>query len=950
MKVFTKLKNILINNRLYFGHLGLLVLFLLGLMNVVNILGFRSPSDGVEWEANPEGRPMVSGLITTDAELSFQIGDVLISINDVPVEDLDSLKTLLEDAKIGGEYLYIIERAGEQELEPWVVIKGLRDDNLKQYFPLALTGFLYLSFLLLIMGQKVVYGSRLALTLLCLCVFLKFAFHHTERFTDLDYIVYFLDDLGEFLLPSALAAVAISRALSGARWAPFVQALHWFPSVLLLLFKYLFLSLFIEADITKQFGADLMNDLEMIQHRWAGGLMIVALLMLTLIAEMRAQERSFSFFWVVAWLPFSVRLLGVDLPFLRVASGVTPIILPIALLVRWSRHNALYLGEIAKKGIVYFSVVFVLLLGYALFIIAFQALLGDKINSAAHATILGIAIMFAVISYTPAKRYSAETLERIIYGKRLESIRLLTDFSTLNRADTRIDVFLFNILGRIKKAFLVEKGSVYMVGENSATFHSIEPLQQHETFIFTHIPPSLLAGDIVRGHEASARLLGTDEENPFGPNDFICPIRVSDELGSLIVFSLEGNNPRLNPDEERQLKALLHQCDVLMENMELYHAVTQKAISINQLKEYNENIIESSRLGILTTDEMDRAVSCNNALVELAGIPRDEVMGKTFERLFQPMALTNQRRVKSGHTLEGRFENVGGELVTLEIQETPLKTKENEVYGTLYLIEDIQEKKEFNEKMMQQEKLASIGLLAAGVAHEINTPLTGIDSYSQLLAADPRLGEDGKELAELIQTQSQRAARIVSELLNFSRKESLPKGPVDLDDVLSQTLRFLSHQIGSRKVLVTVHEPNAEARIEGYANQVQQVFVNLIVNAMDAMPNGGTLEIRLRVGTKTIEVSFKDSGTGMNEHVRNHLFDPFFTTKEVGKGTGLGLAVVYNILQDHGAGVRVISEEGQGTTFRLSFARSGPRTQAEKVMQAENRIRHEVIDAEAKLC
>ncbi|MDJ0836531.1 MAG: ATP-binding protein [Acidobacteriota bacterium] len=918
MTVITRLKNTLVRNRIYIGHLGLLILFLLGLMNVVYILGFREPTDGVVWKLNDDNQLAVDGFILDDARDMLQPGDVVLFINDVKMKDMSVYRAFLDEAVIGAPYLYDVIRDNDVTLEHWIKIAGVKDPDHRRYFPFALTGFIYLTFLFLMVGQKVSYGSRGSAILFSLCVFLAFAFYRTNHFSTLDWTAYFIDYLGNALLPSALAGMVFSHALARTRWLPFVQALHWAPTLLLLLLKSFFLLRFTQHEESAgSEPAEILDSMEMLQSQWAGGLIIAAVIAGMVIAELRFRKGNFSWVWLISWIPFALRLLEVPLPFLDTGAALAPIILPVVLLAEWSRQSRLYLGEIGKKVLVYCSVVITLTAGYALFIIIFQALLGDKISSAAHETVLGIAIMFAAITYAPAKHLAGELVDRMIYGKRLTPIRNLSDFSNMNRADTRIDDFLANTLGRIRDAFEVEKGEAYKVGETPRIFRGIEVHNREQIFVFEEVPPQLLAGKIVRGHQAHAQTPESGD-NPFAPNDFICPIRVSGELSALIVYSLEGNNPKISAEEERLLTSLLQQCDVLMENMELYHSVTQKAISINQLKEYNENIIESSRMGILTTDEMDKAVSFNSALVELAGLDRDTIMHKTFDELFIVRELNSRRMVRAGQIMEGRFENAAGERYLLEIQKNPLKTKENEVYGNLYLVEDIKEKKEFDEKLMQQEKLASIGLLAAGVAHEINTPLTGIASYAQMLAG-AGLEEDDRELVDLIQGQSQRAARIVSELLNFSRKGDEPKGPVNLSEVLGQTLRFLSHQISKSKVMVTVNEPKEAAIVDGYGNQIQQVFVNLIVNAMDAMPDGGTLAVSFFKNRHQIGMSFKDSGLGMDEDTRRNIFDPFFTTKEVGKGTGLGLAVVYNILQNHGAGTDVKSTPGEGTDFRLYF-------------------------------
>ncbi len=914
----------------------LIILVVVGLMNIVHNLTFQRPTDGAEW-AEDKGKLVV---LDTDkhAETRLQIGDVLLGIDDQLFSSENAYGEYLDylyELPIGSKHLYILERSGNT-YEPWVTIRGLKDGANREYYLYAVSGFVYLIFLLLILSQDVIYGSKRSLITFCFFVFLTFVFHPTDRFALLDWISFALDEVGMMLLPSALAGVALNQCLARSRWLPFLQALHWIPSLLLMVFfiHWLFLVTWWGSE---KLGADFLETINAIRGGWGGALIIFAVLLLIVLAEMRGKEKkNFSFFWAVSWVPFALTLWRLDFPSSSTIAGIAPLFLPLALVFDWSRRGDLYLGDIGKKVGVYFVVVFALLLGYFVFLGIFQVLLGARISSDGQTIVLGIGIMFAAISYSPLKRYVAELMDRLIYGKRFESIKVLSDFSGINRADTNIDEFLYIILTRIKKAFALEKGMAFKVGEHDRVFKSIDTMNEKRTILFDQHHPELLAGEIIRGHECETKAL--EGEHPFLANDYICPIRVTGKLTALIAFSMEGGDGNLSPEELRLLESLLNQCNVLMENMDLYQAVNQKAHSIMQLKEYNENIIESSRIGILTTDEMGRAVSCNSALAELAGLAKDAVLGKTFEDLFHQGKIRNQRQVRSGFTMEGDFTNGNGQDLILETQRTPLKTKENVVYGTLYLVEDIREKKKVQEQLQQQEKLASIGLLAAGVAHEINTPLTGITSYSQILVKDADLDTDQKELLSLIMAQSQRAANIVNELLNFSRKESAPKGAVDLLTVLNQTLRFLSHQIQKHKVQVTVREPSGEPLIEGYANQIQQVFVNLIVNAMDAMPEGGRLEIGIVEDASRVVIWFRDSGVGMDMETRTRIFDPFFTTKEVGKGTGLGLSVVFNILQDHGASVDVKSRPEGGTTFTIQFPARGkaaPQGQGARKDEAE---------------
>lgn len=924
----------LLSKSRYAAYLAAILLVILGLMNVVHNLTYRQPTDGAQWQMQQGSLTAVS--TSEDQDAIFQVGDILLSINDEEIDNKVTYEDYLLTAAEHSKHLYIIEREGTI-LEHWVRIRPTESGTDFAYYLFATTGFFYLIFSFLILSQGLDLRAKPYLIAFCFFVFLNFVFHYTNRLTLLDWMAFYLDKLGGFLLPSCLASLALTRILPRFRWLPFIQAMHWVPSVLFLAFLLYWVPQISEASIL--LGEEYFNQLIHIQSLWAGSLIVISVVAMAARSRVASQKPSYGLFWLIAWLPYAAFLWNLDYPFATVTAALAPILLPLALIAAWSRKGDLYLGEIGKRALVYLSVVFVLILGYFLFISIFQALLGARIGRDTQMIISGLGIMSAAMSYAPLKHYSAELLDRLLYGERFESIKSLLDFSGFNRADVEIEDFLNLIQTRVDNAFLADRVAVYRSKSSSKTFQSLGAPRERSTIVFETLEPELLQGGIIRGYQARAYTVGKDRESPFRPEDYVCPIRVSDVLAALIVIGPKSAEARLTPEELDLLRNLLNQCDILMENMKLYQNLAEKADSMNKLKEYSDNIIESTRIGILTTDEMGRAVSFNHAFEELCGLTRDDIMGKPLEACFERTDLVNQRQVRAGFLAEVQFTTFNGEEVAAEIQRTPLKTRDNQVYGTLYLVEDIREKKVLRSKMMQQEKLASIGLLAAGVAHEINTPLTGIASYAQFLTGDSNITAEQKELLDLILAQSHRATNIVGSLLNFSRKENAPKGPVKLGEVLDQTLRFLSHQIQKSKMRVTVKEVGFQPEIEGYPNQLQQVFVNLIVNAMDAMPEGGDLTITFQRRREMVEMIFADSGIGMDDTTRERIFDPFFTTKEVGKGTGLGLAVVYNILQDHGAGVEVESKTGKGTRFRLFFPLS-ENAQSADLTQGETHVVH----------
>jgi signal transduction histidine kinase len=219
--------------------------------------------------------------------------------------------------------------------------------------------------------------------------------------------------------------------------------------------------------------------------------------------------------------------------------------------------------------------------------------------------------------------------------------------------------------------------------------------------------------------------------------------------------------------------------------------------------------------------------------------------------------------------------------------------------------------------------MASIGLLAAGVAHEVNTPLTGISSFTQMLleGADP--ADPRTRLLEKIERQTFRAARIVNGLLTLARPAAANVGdraPVDLNVVVGDVLSLLEHQFELHRVKVRRELAEGPVVVVGMEHKLQQVFLNLFLNAKDAMPRGGWLSIATRLEDDRAVVEVSDTGSGIpSEHIAR-IYDPFFTTKAIGQGTGLGLSISYGIVHEHDGVIDCRSTVGQGTRFTVTFA------------------------------
>jgi PAS domain S-box-containing protein len=373
---------------------------------------------------------------------------------------------------------------------------------------------------------------------------------------------------------------------------------------------------------------------------------------------------------------------------------------------------------------------------------------------------------------------------------------------------------------------------------------------------------------------------------------------------------------------------------IAIQNAQLYRRLEQKIGEFERLKEFHENIVESIHIGVFAVDLNDRIESWNAQMEAMTARARSEALGQSMAALFPAefVARFDSLREEQGtHTFyKIRLALPTGEMRTANIAIAPLLTREFEVVGRIVLVDDITDRLELEAQLTQAEKLSSIGLLAAGVAHEVNTPLAVISSYTQMLAKQmrPMMDQDARiaPVLEKITQQTFRASEIVNGLLNFSRTGSGEFGSVDLNRLLHDTLTLIDHQLKTAGIRVETELDAELPRIHGNEGKLQQVVLNLLLNARDAMH--GASDGRIRIATEQaagqVTVTIQDFGGGIEPEHLHRIFDPFFTTKakpEKGqhKGTGLGLAVSYGIMQEHGGKMQVESEVGVGTTFRLEF-------------------------------
>ena len=389
--------------------------------------------------------------------------------------------------------------------------------------------------------------------------------------------------------------------------------------------------------------------------------------------------------------------------------------------------------------------------------------------------------------------------------------------------------------------------------------------------------------------------------------------------------------------------------------------IQKSAQELRDTKETLENIVQSSVDAIVATDPKGRITFANRSMEELilgqAG-GKERLLGVTMAQLYSG-GLAEARKIMSILRSQGRLLNYettmrsGGQVIPILTSASLLKDDRGAVIGTLGVIKDLTEKKKLEDDLkkaqadlVQTEKLAAVGRLASGVAHEMNDPLTSILTFGNLLKEDTAEGDPSRESLEIIVKEATRARRIVSDLLSFSREAKPSLEWVDLNDVLNMSLLLLEKQEVMEGIEVRIDLAGELPLVRADAGQMQQVFSNLLLNSVQAMasnhaagegPESPPREKKLSLLTRFCEspgeagfhlpslagpfirVVIEDTGPGIPPENQDKVFDPFFTTKDTGEGTGLGLYIVSGILKNYGAQVHLESVMGQGTTFTIDF-------------------------------
>jgi two-component system, NtrC family, sensor kinase len=952
------------------------------------------PTDGIDWvktdegivaraikQDSPAGRKGVFGVMPGDRLQGVIVGDS---------EELDGVTTtfdvqiFLEEARVGGRVTYLIERPSNPEDGRlyWISLDNLTpQQTLKaRDLYLNLIGVIYLLVGLFVFFKQ---GGRapFALHFATLCL-VAFVFHFYKPYgglEDLDLAVEFLDNAAFALFAPVLlhfcAVYPVRYHLSERR--PRLVYLLYAPAALLVAlaafydFTAALYNSWPESRLFSFMFAAYKALPEDFPVRWsmvATGVLTASLVAGSFILVRRFVKNESAIVrqqlkWVVwgsalAVTPFALLyaagyLFGVGEGFLSETTrkwmtdaAILPLVLiPLTFGNSVVRYRLMDVDMVVRRTAVYAftTLTIALMIGSVVYVAGLYAFGGEVITPGVVTmrVIVSVAAMAVIVMMAaPLKNFLQERTDRFFYGERYDLRAGLLDFGRTLSATTSLEPLLDALVGRLQQVLGVERVAIFVENARGGGSYRVARTAGLSSDII--VPPDFR--EMIRTRSAEDGIVRADGlDLPPETNGFVrrtlhyyVPCVVRGRMVAVIGLGRSTGGALLSSEDLEILRTVSGYVAVAIENSLLYQEQKERTEELALLKEFNESIVESINVGILTVDAGGRVTACNSAYEEMLGLRRDEATGQRVEDLFaedfaetlrlalgeQGWNLAELRNIYKLHTATRN-----GRTLILNIALAPLKRADAAVHGgVLVVLEDVTGRVRLEEQLQQREKLSSIGLLAAGVAHEINTPLTGVSSYTQMLLGMLADTDPKHALLQKIRRQTDRATGIVNNLLNFSRTGGATDfAEVNLARVLDDTLQLLEPQLRQNRVEIA-RAYNADLpRVYGNAGKLQQVFTNLLLNARDAIPDGGRITLRVQPSDDrdALSVEVEDNGIGIAPENVARIYDPFFTTKGVGRGTGLGLAVSYGIVQEHSGHIAVESAPGRGTTFRITLPTAG---------------------------
>jgi len=930
------------------------VLVSLGIANVVMRARWHEVEDGVLWGARAQGVTALEVAIDSPAATSgVRPGDVLLAVNGEPIETPADVVEYQHRGTAGLTLTYTLLRVGSREAIEVSLAESARPASM--YFVLAAVGL----FTLIVGASVRLRRPRDQATLhffwLCVAFFGAFTFSFNGPFDRLDWIFYWGDAVSMALLPPLLLHFTLvfpERPGLGSTALPLLR--RWLPAMYL---PAIVLGAARIAAIARgaSDGALLSRTLDLLDRLEPVYLLVCGIAAVVVLARGFREISSLTGRRQLRWIVWGSVLgvgpyalfyalpwaLGANPPLALQLTAIPLGLVPLAFASAIVRYRLRDVEVIIKRGLAYTA----FLAASGLLYLAMRKVVGVVFADDADQhnwIIAALATMVIVLLAQPVKDAVQNALDRVFYRDRYDYRRALVGFARDLNTDLDVVRLSQRLVTRVVETLVVDQMALMLADERRGDFASIGD------FGFAQPVPGLCRTSSFISRLDTNHTIALDdpiaaarfdaEEVEFwrdrGIYYFVPCVFEGAAIAVLALGRKESGEP-FNSEDLALLTAVAGQVATAIENGRLYRQLHLKAEELGRMREFNENILESLDDGLVVFDDEERIVRWNHALEAFYGVARADAVGRSLRDVFDAEFVEALRAAREEHPLgatlfkvplQSRLAADHGEaasrlLVNATVVPLQAHAGGDLVEGTILLLDNVTERIHLEEQLQISEKMASIGLLAAGVAHEVNTPLTGISSYTQMLLENADPADPRTQVLEKIERQTFRAAKIVNGLLTLSRPGT-PGGErtaVDLNSVVNDVYSLLEHQFEVGRIRVRRELSAEPLLVFAIEHQLQQVFLNLFLNARDAMPKGGWLTVSTRTDGASVIAEVADTGSGIPPEQLARIYDPFFTTKAIGRGTGLGLSISYGIVREHDGTIRCDSTVGQGTRFTLAL-------------------------------
>lgn len=861
------------------------------------------------------------------ATAGIEPGTVILKIAGKPVRSRLVAEDRLRERKAG--------RPIGMQIETAVGPKPIRIPGAAQaiWYPerviAAVVGFVFYLAAITVWTRRRQGALSTVYTLWCLAGALMLGVSWSSAARTIDWVLYWSDGVGRLLFPSLLlhwTVLLASRSHRVRRWVPLL-----YSPVMPLGLTELYVAL----------GAALRSStpvasFEFLRHRLEFGWIVIALagsfvLLFRALRRTRDASQQARARWVLVGAAIGI------VPFL-LTSGLWQSSLGVSRPLEWFSLPLLAVAPIALTGAVLeyrlmdlslFSrraVTVMTTLGLAVVVfLGLNSLVQLLLRPWAETNeVLSSLVAAAVtVSLSPTiKAITRDLIGRLYYRRRYSFRRALEHVARDLNAERDLPRLVDRLRQRVQEAldagevqvlFVDADGALRRVSDNRTLFDRLdrellERLEQGETLTMADIP--LAPQSLVTLHQLGVQ--------------WILPLRVENSLIAVLAVGPRPGAGLLDSDDRDLLRSVAAHAAAAVAAAHHLAELKQQMSLVEQLRAHTESVIESSPIGIAVVDAEGLVRHWNSSLESLLSLPRTFAIGRTFHDVLPESIAQRVQSALSGVPSRAFRVRIGsrGTPTDRYVNLTVGPLQGESQAGVLLTLDEVTEQVQMEERLIQQDRLASVGMLAAGVAHEVNTPLTGISSFAQLLLEEAAPNSPQRSTLEKIVQQAGRAARIARDLLRLSRPVAavgeLSSSPVVLSELVEETLGLLMPQIRRAGVVIEREWNPSLAPAWGDRSRLQQVLMNLVLNALDAVGESGTIQVRLIAeGARHVALEVVDDGPGIPDAVRSRIFDPFFTTKKAGAGTGLGLSISYAIVREHGGVLSAESRPGGGTTMRV---------------------------------